>query len=180
MHDRGGERKPLFPAAGKRAGELVLAVGEAKATEGLRDNAVAIRDLVKPGDEVEVLADGEVFVEREALGHVADFQLDAIGLADHVVAEAGAAAGIGTEQAAEHADGRGLARAVRPEESDDLAAVHVEIDMIHHHLAREGLGQVLDRDDRSAVHDPAPASTTSTGWPTFSAAASPSGLASMR
>ena len=36
VHDAGGEREPLLPAAGERAGELVLAVGEAEAARASR------------------------------------------------------------------------------------------------------------------------------------------------
>ena len=43
----------------------------------------------------QILADGQVLVEAEPLRHVADVPLDRLGLADDVVAQAGAAAGVG-------------------------------------------------------------------------------------
>ena len=54
----------------------------------------AVRHAVHPRHEIEVLADGEVFPQRKALRHVADLALDRVGLADHVEAEAGAAAAV--------------------------------------------------------------------------------------
>ena len=92
VHDAGGERQPLLPAAGQRAGELVLAVGQAELRQRPVDMFGARRQVVEPGDEVEILPDRQILVEGEALGHVADFELDAVGLGRDVVAEAGAAA----------------------------------------------------------------------------------------
>ena len=75
--------------------------------------------LVHARREVEVLADRQVVPEREALRHVADPAFDRRGVAPDVVAEAGAAAGVGREQAAHHADRRRLAAAVGAEEAED-------------------------------------------------------------
>jgi hypothetical protein len=69
-------------------------------------------EAVDPRGELQVLLDGQVLVEPELLRHVADVTLDRVGLADHVVAEAGAAARIRLQQAAQHADAGGLAAAV--------------------------------------------------------------------
>ena len=60
-------------------------------------------EAVDAADELEVLADGEILVEAEALGHVAGLALDRLALAHEVVAEAGAAAAVGRQQAADHA-----------------------------------------------------------------------------
>ena len=87
----------------------------------VRHRLARVRHLVDVGDEIEVLLHGEVLVEAELLRHVADLAADQRRLADDVEAEAGAAAAIGDEQAAQHADGRGLAAAVGAEKSADLA-----------------------------------------------------------
>ena len=52
------------------------------------------------------------------------------------------------EQAAHHADRRGLARAVWPEEADDLAAVDRHRHVVDHGAAAEALGQVAHVDHR--------------------------------
>ena len=81
VHDAGGKRQALLPAARQRAGELVLAVGQAEALQRPVDIVAARLEVVEARDEVEILADGQVLVEREALRHVADLELDQVGLA---------------------------------------------------------------------------------------------------
>src|SRR5262249_4339136 len=174
----GGERQPLLPAAGERAGQLVLAALEA---EALDDRLGARRqrpDAVHAADEFEVLAHRQVLVEAEALRHVADAPLDLGGLRADVEAEALARAGIRREQAAEHADRRRLAAAVGPEEAEDHAARHLDGEVLHHGLVAEALGEAADADGRlRVVHGPV--SATSTGWPTRSASGCSVGRASI-
>src|SRR5690606_19581085 len=174
VHDAGGEREALLPAARQRARELVLPIGQSESVERPVDIVAPRRELVEPRDEVEVLPDREVLVEREALRHVADLALDQVGLGPDIVAEHLAAAGIGAEQAADHPDRGRLAGTVRAEEADDLAALYAEVDMVDDHPTVEALGQARHVDDRRAVHHLPSASITSTGWPTLSRVASPS------
>ena len=63
VHDAGGERQALLPAARQRAGELPAARGQAEAVERLGDLGARVGQAVEPGDEVEVLLDREVLVE---------------------------------------------------------------------------------------------------------------------
>ena len=132
----GGQRQALLPAARERAGELVRAVGEAEPLQRLGHPLAPPVQGVEAGDEVEVLPDGEILVEAEALGHVADLALDRPRLVDDVVAEAGAAAAVGRQQAAQHADGRGLAAAVGAEEAADLAALDLDAEVVDHGALR--------------------------------------------
>ena len=80
----------------------------------------------------------------------------------HVEAEAGALALVRRQQAAEHADGRGLARAVGPEKAVDRALRHADVEMVDHRALAEALGQPADVDDRRVAHGSRP---TLTGWP---------------
>ena len=116
---------------------------------------------VEPAHEIEVLADGQVFVEAEALGHVADLAPDRVALADDVEPEAGARAAIRAEQPAEHADGRGLAAAVGPEKAPDLPRRHLHRQALDHGALAEALGEPVDVDGERRAHG----SRTSTGWP---------------
>ena len=68
-------------------------------------------------------------------------------LADDVVAEAGAAAAVGDEQAAQHADGRRLAAAVGAEKPADLALRDLEVEPVDHAPRAEALAQPVDVDD---------------------------------
>jgi hypothetical protein len=87
------------------------------------------------GEEVDVLLDGQVGVEvlAQALRHQADAVLDALGRG--VAVQRGAEdlqralleaqhAGRGLHQA-------GLARAVRPDQAEDLAAPHFQVQALH-------------------------------------------------
>jgi hypothetical protein len=68
--------------------------------QAARDGLPPVRHGVDARDEIEVLPDAEVLVVAEALRHVADVALDLVLLVPDVIAEAGARAGVGREQAA--------------------------------------------------------------------------------
>src|SRR5258705_3737415 len=168
VDEAGGEREALLPAAGERAGELVLARREAEALEGLAHVPLAVRDLVHARHEVEVLLDGEVLVEAELLRHVAHRALDAPGVLRDVVAEHDAMTLVGREEPADHADGGGLAAAVGAEEAIDRALRDLHREVIDDRLLAEALGEALDVDGQIPGH----CSVTSTGCPGWSFGAS--------
>ena len=180
MHDAGGERQPLLPATRERAGELVLARGQAEPVQRLGHCLLDRVELVEPRHEGQVLGDGQVFVEGEALRHVADLALYRGALGADIEPEHRALPGIGLEQAADHPDRRGLARAVGAEETDDLAGRHREIDIVDHRALAEALGHPVNIDGERRAHR-CPRSITSTIWPGCSAdCGPPSGRASTR
>jgi len=144
--DAGAKREPLLPAPRQLARELVGPALESKAVDGFRGGAAWIGNPIDAGDEFEVLADGEIRIQTEALGHVAHIALDLVGLGEDIVAKAGAPVGVGREQPAQHADGGGLAAAVRPEEAVDLPLGHFQGQVLDHNAVAEGLGQPLDVD----------------------------------
>src|SRR5437016_2517363 len=102
MDQAGGERQPLFPAAGKLAGELFLPLRQAELLETVADSLPAIGHGIHAGHEIEVLSDAQVFPEAEPLGHVADLALDRLALADDVVTQNSAAPLVGAQQPTEH------------------------------------------------------------------------------
>ena len=96
--------------------------------------------------ESHVLRDlGEVVVESETLRHVSDPAAHLLWLRDHVVTSDHGRTGRWSHQAAEYVNGGGLARAVRPEQAEDLTRPDLQIEMVHRHPSAEGLGE--------AVHD---------------------------
>src|SRR6202035_1292395 len=95
----------------------------------------------------QVLADGEILPEREALRHVADVALDLSGLAHDVVAQARAFAAVRGEQSAEHANRRRLAAAVGAEKAENLAAAHAERKVLDHVVLAEMLVDAVHVDD---------------------------------
>src|SRR6185503_7061058 len=104
------ERDALLPPARQRARDLPAALLELVRGEHLLDARLAPRalDAVDAGVEVEVLLDGEILVQAEPLGHVADPRLDLLGLGLDVLADDGALAARRIEDPAQHADRRGL------------------------------------------------------------------------
>ena len=106
------------------------------------------RDVVRRRQEFEVLAHRQVLEQRELLRHVADPAAQRLGLPGDAQAQHVDLAGRGREQAAEHANGRGLARAVRPEETVDVRARHREVDAVDGDQLPELLGQAAGADRR--------------------------------
>src|SRR3989344_4708090 len=99
------------------------------------------------GDVLQVLAHRQVAVEAEALGHVAQQRLDLGRLGGDVEAQAGAAPRGQWHEAAHHADGGGLARAVGAEEAVELAFLDGHVELVDDRLVTKGLGEVAHLDD---------------------------------
>ncbi len=72
--------------------------------------------------------------------------LHLLGLPRDVSPATRAAPSLGREQAAEHADGGRLARAVGAEVAEDLARRHLERDVVHRGEGAEAAGQPVDLD----------------------------------
>ena len=80
-------------------------------------------------------------------------------------------AAVGSEQAAQHADRRRLARAVGAEEAADLAARDLQAQALDHLEVAEALAQIAHVDDE-IVHGDAACGFTVTGWPGLNSVAS--------
>ena len=94
--------------------------------------------------EAEKAVHRHVRVGGRVLGQVADEFLGRDGILQHVMAADGDAAGRGRDEAREHAHGGGLARAVGPEEAEDLAPFERERDPGHGPFRAEMFFQVFD------------------------------------
>jgi len=180
----GAEREALFPAAGELPRKLLLAALQSKTLNHVARRALRIGYAIEPRDEFEILPHRQILIEAEALRHVADMPLDLVGVPADVVAEASALAAVGRQQAAQHADGRRLARTIRPEEAIDRAASHLHRQIADHLARAERFRQAAHIDGdvalaRSVGHglrgvrhsahftwDSACDSVTVIGWPT--------------
>src|SRR5262249_6074122 len=129
----------------------LLSFGEAEPLDAFAHALLAVLYRVHARHEIEVLADAQVLPEAEALRHVADLALDPFAVADHVEAKARPAAVVGAQQPAQHPDESGLAAAVRAEEAADLAAPHLQVDVIDDDAAAEALRHPLHVDRELAV-----------------------------
>src|SRR6266508_4660142 len=153
VHHRRPEGHALLPAAGQAAGDLAAAVLEAGEGEdpSLPLFAALGRHAVDAGEEVQVLDDGEVVVQGELLGHVADPLPHALRAKPAAFAGQLDVPGGRLEEAAEHLDGRGLAGAVGAEETIDLTVAHLEIDARDGREAAEDLAEAARADGDGAV-----------------------------
>src|SRR5215469_4608584 len=105
------EGQPLLPSTGKSAGESAASLGDSGHAEHVvfSFGTAFAGNAVDAAEEIDVLVDREVVIERELLRHVADGAADIVGLGGDVeTVDAGASRG-GSQQAAEHADGGGFA-----------------------------------------------------------------------
>jgi hypothetical protein len=130
----GRQGQALLPAARETPGQLLLATRQPQPVQGLIHPPAALVQAVDPGREVQVLADRQILVERELLGHVAGLAFDLLGMPPEVQAQHRPLAGVRSEQAAQHAQGGGLARAVGTEKAGDLARAHLDGQVLHHVL----------------------------------------------
>ncbi len=129
-------------------GQLVLAAHEVRHLQhvGALAGELLGGEVVDAGVEAQVLVDRQVLEQRELLAHVADAALGPLGVGDDVLAQDADAAGLRGDRAGEHADGRGLAAAVRAEEPEDLASGDVEVDAVHGGEVAETLGEAAHGD----------------------------------
>ena len=149
LHQDFGKAEPLAHAARERADPLDADIAETDAVERGDDPLVA--DARLDADQgrgvAQVVERRHVVVEADGIGQIADQALDLKRLARRIVAEHADAAAGHIGQAEHHQDGRGLARAVRPEQAEDLAASDRERNVVHGGDAAIALGQPLGLDD---------------------------------
>ena len=148
VDDGASQGEALLPAAGEIGRECIFAPDQPGHVQdvGLALAQLLARKAVGLPVEADVLAGGEVVVEREELRHVADERLHRLGLRGGIVAEHARLAGRRFEQAEQHADGRRLARAVRSEPAVDFPRADVEAHVVHGGEAAELLAEIVDFD----------------------------------
>jgi hypothetical protein len=104
-------------------------------------------------DHLQVLGAGEVRIEMRLLGDIADDLAVGHGVAiDRLAAKENLAVG-GLDEAGDHFEGGGLARAVGPEIAGDLAGGRHEADVLHGGDARVAFG---DRVVPASAHPQGP------------------------
>src|SRR4029078_461757 len=101
---------------------------------------------ISSGEELDVLLDREVVVERKLLRHIADAPLDLFGWKTDADPSHHGASRRGGHQPAQHPDGSGFAGAVRSQEAEDLARLDVQVQVGNGGEIAEALGQFLDAD----------------------------------
>src|SRR5207244_8514680 len=104
------------------------------------------RQAVETRREAEVLLDRQRAMEAEGLGHVAEPGLQRGHVAAEVVAEHGRLGRLDLEEPRQRAEQRRLPRAVRPDDTDDLAPLEHEIDPGEGSPAPEALLEAAETD----------------------------------
>ena len=139
------EREALLLAARHPAHERVLRFAEADEVE---QPVGVVGVVVVGGEELQCLERADARVEPAVLEHHADLRAELRAVAPRVDAEHAHFACVGAPVALEDLDRGGLARAVRPEETEDLTGVDGERESV------DGLGRavaLLERGDVDRV-----------------------------
>ena len=111
---------------------------------------------INPGKEPDILDHGQVQIQGEGLGHVPDAFLDRTTGRPHVGAGHASFSARRRQNPGQHLDDGRLTRAVRPEEAEDFALLHVETDSIHRSKGVKIANELLGLDGQSIERLPIP------------------------
>src|SRR5579871_5628880 len=106
------------------------------------------RQVIHTRVELQVLAHGQVLIERELLTHIANVLLDLLAFGGNVVTKYSPFARRRTQNPTEHANRRAFSGAVRAEEREDLSLLDPERNVVDSYLFAEGSRQVVHLDCR--------------------------------
>ena len=113
--------------------------------------ALAARHGKELAIEEDIFRDREVFIESEALRHIAEAQLGAFGIGADIHAIDNDIAGIRAQYAGKHPHDGGLASSIRAYEAEYLATGNRQIDRSHRLHRSEVFGEPLCTKD-DVVH----------------------------
>jgi hypothetical protein len=141
------EREPLSHAAGEPLHEVVGAIGEVRPLEGDADSAGDVLDVGQAGEQLEVLARGQLAVQLRLVAEHAD---QAPGRVEAVGRRIAHAAARRLGQCRQDPEERRLARAIGSEQAEHLAGVPLERDVAQHPASSELPGDA--RRDEQWLH----------------------------
>ena len=143
MDQRTGQSQLLFHAARKRAGPAVLEPGQSDETQQLArpvSQGTAF-DAPHRTEEHQVFIHRQVAVERETLGQIADTRASLLGMPGHIVSQDAHRAAFEAERADHQPHGRGLARAVGPDQPVGFAGLDGQREAVNSGQGAEMLAQ---------------------------------------
>ncbi len=146
----------LLHPAGKLTGETTAERQQSGGFQQLRTTGTAHcpGDAEQHGIKVDVFGDGQVFVEPEALGHVAEIGSCRLGIGHDVDASQSDRPRIRLKHTREHAHNRALSRPVRADEPENLTLGDSEVDPPHCDHRPEAPGQTMGGDRNRTGHLP--------------------------
>ena len=149
LHQDFGQAEPLPHAAREGADALVGDFGKADPLERVGDALLALGEAKadQPRGVAQIIGGGEIVVEADRVGQIADAPLDRKRLARRIEAEHAHLACRDVGQPEHHQDGGGLAGAVGAEQAENLAAADGERDVVDGDRRSVGLGEALGLDD---------------------------------
>ena len=148
--EAGGDAEALAHAHGVLGHLVVGPMEDADALERRVDAALG-RRLTRRGEDLQVLATGQVAVEAGLVHDRPDPGQRHVTVPGDAVAEQEHGAGVGVGQAQQHADQRRLAGAVRAEIPEGAAAGNEELDVVHGDVGLEALGEPVGLDGPLAL-----------------------------
>ena len=172
-HQRPGEIQPPSHAAGVGLRRAVGGLHQVELLEQLGRTGPRLGhvEVVEPTHHHQVLPACEVLVDGRVLAGQPDRAAHALGVGGDIDAVDRGPPGVGGEQRGEDADGRGLARTVRPEQPQHRPGRDLEVHTVERtdlaRSAREHLDQAFSVDGCHALIQPQPSDTrTPTHRPT--------------
>ena len=95
------------------------------------------------GVKTNILIHGQIFIETEALGHIADMMFDPLGVAAHIKAGNCCPPGTWCEHTGKHAQRSCFACAVGSNQTENFTGFHIEAQVVHGDNAGELHGQLI-------------------------------------
>ena len=149
VENRHRKRQFLLPTERQRNHQVVFVVFKLQLTQqlvGFPPDFIVFHPI-NTCEEADVLGDGEVFVEREPLRHIANVPLDLLVFGANVVAHYPARSARRLVQSREHVHRGGFSGSVSTEETENLAFFHRKTDVIDRVERAESLDEMLHFDD---------------------------------
>ena len=155
VHDAARDVETAQQAPRELARAEATVVVEADERDRLVDEAAAARAVgdVQRAEIGYVLLDRQLVEHGDVLRDDADAALELVARRPHRLAEDADLARIVGEQAEDAVDRRRLAGAVRSEQSVDLAAAHLQVEVVEGELVAVVLDELLDGDGGGGVRD---------------------------
>ena len=153
VDERARDREPALHSARERLHAVICSLVQLDEFEQLiRALAqLAARQAEVPAVDDDVLADGELLVERLLLRGDTEVGTDLRAVRDRVEPEDAQKPARWRRDAADHPHRRGLPRSVRTQEPECFAALDVEVDAVHGDEAAEALDEAAGMDQRQRL-----------------------------
>ena len=140
VEQRARDQQALFHAIGKGAHGIFRAVTQAYQVQHLID--AALRQIVQPAVEAQIIARGQALVYILFLCHYPDALFQLLVIAHYIAACHGSASAAGYDLTGQHADSGRFPGSIWSQQTKDLAAPHAKADTAHSFIVFERAPQI--------------------------------------